>query len=69
MCESVDWKLRDEKIDVLICFCIPAQKLRDECNLMIINNRHPRQLGWERKWWQSLSEGREPAVAATSEQN
>lgn len=56
-------------MDVPICFCIPAHRLKDECNLMIINNRHPHQLGQERKWWQSPSEGGEPAVAATNEQD
>lgn len=60
---------REEKIDGPICFCIPAQRLRDECNLMIINNRHPHQLGWERKWWQPPSGGGGPAVASPSEQN
>lgn len=50
-------------------FVYLPQRLRDERNLMIINNRHPHQLGWERKWWQPPSGGGGPAVASPSEQN
>lgn len=36
---------------------------------MIINNGHPHQLRWERKWWQPPSGGGGPAVASPSAQN
>lgn len=54
-------KRREGKIDVTARFCIPAQKLRDECNLMIINNKHSHQLGREREWG-SLHQREEPQL-------
>lgn len=38
-------EIREEKMDVLICFRMPAQELRAESSLRIINNRHLHQLG------------------------